>query len=157
MEVSTMTRIRVSSAIRKALLLVGFFAGVSASLSAQTMRTSRTFTGPKANTGTVSVSKVNGSLVLTLSSDFTVPDSPDPHWQVVDSKGAVYLLQRLDVKPGAMSPGAMLSDATKGAQTASINRSITLPSYIHDVAKVQIWCGFAETLLGEAPFDSPQD
>ena len=25
--------------------------------------------------------------MLTLSEDFKVPDTPDPHWQVVDSKG----------------------------------------------------------------------
>src|SRR3989441_4966258 len=28
-----------------------------------------------------------GQSVLTLSEDFKVPDTPDPHWQVVDSKG----------------------------------------------------------------------
>jgi hypothetical protein len=35
-----------------------------------------------------------------------------------------------------------------------MNRSITLPSYITDVAKVQFWCGYAEVLLGEASFAS---
>ncbi|MGQ0666409.1 MAG: hypothetical protein ACT4O4_05180, partial [Nitrospiraceae bacterium] len=29
---------------------------------------------------------------------------------------------------------------------------ITLPAYVSDVAKVQIWCAFAEVLLGEASF-----
>jgi len=36
-----------------------------------------------------------------------------------------------------------------------VNRSITVPSYVPDIAKVQIWCAFAETLLGEASFVSP--
>jgi hypothetical protein len=56
---------------------------------------------------------------------------------VVDSQGNVYLLQKLDIKGD------------------KVNRSITLPSYIHGVAKVQIWCAFAETNLGEAAFDTP--
>jgi hypothetical protein len=33
-----------------------------------------------------------------------------------------------------------------------MNRSITLPSYISDVAKVQFWCAYAEVVLGEASF-----
>jgi hypothetical protein len=32
------------------------------------------------------------------------------------------------------------------------NRSIVLPTYIHDVQKVQVWCSYAEVLLGEASF-----
>ena len=56
---------------------------------------------------------------------------------MVDSRGNVYLLDRVQAKNG------------------KYNKSITLPSYIPDVARVQIWCAFAETLLGEAPFDSP--
>ena len=99
--------------------------------------TSKPFSGVKANTGTVTHSKEGGQNVLTLSDDFKVPDTPDPHWQVVDSKGNSYLLQRLPVKGD------------------KVNRRITLPSYVPDVAKVQIWCAFAETLLGEAPFESP--
>ena len=35
------------------------------------------------------------------------------------------------------------------------NKTITLPSYVRDVAKVQIWCAWAEALLGETTFDSP--
>src|SRR6266478_1549097 len=101
------------------------------------MHTSGPFQGPKANKGTVTHSNKDGKSVLTLSDDFVVPDTPDPHWQVVDSKGQVYLLDRLQAKNG------------------KYNKSITLPAYVKDVAKVQIWCAFAETLLGEAPFDSP--
>ena len=99
--------------------------------------TSKPFSGVKVNGGTVTHSKQGGRQVLTLSDDFKVPDTPDPHWQAVDSHGTVYLLDRLQAKNG------------------KYNKSITLPSYIHDVAKVQIWCAFAETLLGEAPFDAP--
>ena len=76
-----------------------------------------------------------GQNVLTLSDDFKVPDTPDPHWQVVDSKGRTYLLQRLPVKGD------------------KVNRRIILPAYVPDVVKVQIWCAFAETLLGEADFE----
>ena len=97
--------------------------------------TSGKFAGPKANTGTVTHSVENGKNILAVSADFTVPDTPDPHWQVVDSKGNVYLLNRFPIK---------------GDQ---VNRKITLPAYIKDVAKVQVWCAFAEVLLGEASFD----
>lgn len=95
------------------------------------------FKGVKVNGGTVMHESKDGRIVLTLSSDFKVPEAPDPHWQVVDSKGNVYLLQKLTVKPD------------------KLNRSITLPAYVHDVVKVQMWCAFAEVLLGEASFESP--
>jgi hypothetical protein len=85
----------------------------------------------------------DGKHVLTLSADFKVPDTPDPHWQVVDSTGRVFLLQRLGVK----SLGGLAKDR--------VNTSITLPAYIQDVAKVQIYCSWAEAVLGEAPFDAP--
>jgi len=99
---------------------------------------SKKFAGPKANAGTVSFVKHGPSITLTLSDDFVVPDTPAPHWQVVDSKGNVYLLQRLKIKED------------------KLNKTITLPSYVKDVAKVQIWCAWAETLLGEASFDMVQ-
>jgi hypothetical protein len=35
------------------------------------------------------------------------------------------------------------------------NREITVPKYVPDIAKVQIWCAFAETNLGEATFEHP--
>ncbi|MFO0829867.1 MAG: hypothetical protein U0572_17125 [Phycisphaerales bacterium] len=94
-----------------------------------------TFMGVKANTGHVTHSTVNGQSVLTLSDDFKVPDAPAPHWQVVDSQGNVYLLQRLMVKGD------------------KLNKSIVVPSYVKDIAKVQIWCAWAETSLGEASFE----
>jgi hypothetical protein len=117
------------------VLLAGLL--LSAGAYAADGHTSGPFRGPKANTGTVTHTNVDGKNVLTLSDDFQVPQAPDPHWQVVDSQGNVYLLQRLEIKGD------------------KINRSIILPSYIHDIAKVQIWCAFAETNLGEAVFDSP--
>ena len=36
-----------------------------------------------------------------------------------------------------------------------MNRSLVVSSYVPDVAKVQIWCAVAETLLGEAAFEKP--
>lgn len=105
------------------------------SASAQNgMQTSMKFTGAKANTGTVTHSMMNGKHVLTLSSDFVTPDTPDPHWQIVDSKGNTFLLQRIAIKEDKM------------------NRSITLPAYIQDIAKVQIYCAWAEAVLGETTF-----
>jgi hypothetical protein len=98
---------------------------------------SKPFMGVKANTGTVTHTKVNGLHVLTLSDDFKVPDAPAPHWQIVDSKGNVFLLQRLVIKED------------------KLHKSITLPAYIKDVARVQIWCAWAEVLLGETTFDVP--
>lgn len=93
------------------------------------------FEGKKANTGfAIHTKSHEGKNVLTLSDDFKIPDAPAPHWQVVDSKGNVYLLNMLKIKDN------------------KFNKQITLPGYIPDVAKIQIWCSYAETLLGEASF-----
>ncbi len=119
------------------------------------MHTSSQFKGAKVNAGTVTHSKQNGKNILTLSNDFQVPDTPDPHWQVVDSKGTVYRLERLDVKEGAMAMGVMTGMGMKGGKDIQFNRSITLPAYVPDVAKVQIYCAWAEALLGEATFEKP--
>ena len=105
--------------------------------TAQMTHTSKPFQGSKANTGTVTHSVQGGKHQLTLSDDFKVPDTPDPHWQVITSKGQVFLLQKLMIKGD------------------KLNKTITLPAYITDVAKVQIWCAWAEVNLGEAAFDSP--
>jgi len=99
--------------------------------------TTGVFSGVKVNGGTVTHTKDGMKNILTLSDDFKIPDTPAPHWQVVDSKGNVYLLQRLVIKGDKQ------------------NRSIVVPSYVKDIAKVQIWCAFAETLLGEASFPKP--
>src|SRR6184192_2244872 len=102
--------------------------------------TSSQFQGPKANKGTVTHSIKDGKSVLTLSDDFVVPDTPDPHWQVMDSDGNVYLLDKLK---------------TKAFIGTSYKKEIVLPSYIKNVSKVVIWCAFAEVNLGEATFTSP--
>jgi hypothetical protein len=96
--------------------------------------TSKKFEGVKANTGTVTAVVDNGKITLTVSPDFVIPDTPAPSWQIVDEKGDVFLLQQFKVKGGT-------------------NRSITLPSYIRSVARVQVWCSYAEVLLGETSFD----
>jgi hypothetical protein len=114
-----------------AVAAVALVAGVA---SAQT-HTSKTFTGAKVNAGTVTHTVQGGKNILTLSADFKVPDTPDPHWQVVDSKGTVYPLQRLGIKGD------------------KVNTSITVPSYIKDIATVQIYCAWAETVLGETTFN----
>ena len=90
---------------------------MSASLSLAQGHTSKPFSGAKVHAGNVTHSTKDGKDVLTLSDDFTVPDTPDPHWQVVDSKGNTYLLQRLGVK----SLGGLAKDR--------INMSITLPAF----------------------------
>jgi len=95
------------------------------------------FAGKTVNGGTVTHEHRAGRHMLTVSPDFQVPGSPDPHWQVVDGRGTVYLLDRLKLKDD------------------KINRSITLPAYIGDVVKVQMWCAWAEVVLGEATFSSP--
>src|SRR5207244_308719 len=116
---------------------------MSASLALAQGHTSSKFSGAKVNAGTVTHTVKDGKNVLTLSDDFKVPDTPDPHWQVVDSKGNTYLLQRLGVKNLA------------GLAKDRINMSITLPAYVKDIAKVQIYCAWAEAVLGEAPFSAP--
>lgn len=101
------------------------------------MHMSSAFKGIEVNGGTVSYSVNKGVISLMLSEDFKIPGTPAPHWQVVDTKGNTYLLQQLRVKDEKQ------------------NRMIKLPSYIKSVAKVQIWCSFAEVNLGEAVFKKP--
>ena len=107
---------------------------------AQDMHTSSQFQGPKANKGHVTHSTQGGKSVLTLSDDFVVPDTPDPHWQLVDSDGNVYLVDKLKTK-------AFIGDKFK--------KEVVVPSYVKNVSKVVIWCAFAEVNLGEASFSSP--
>src|SRR6266516_870890 len=97
------------------------------------------FQGPKANKGHVTHSTRDGKSVLTLSDDFVVPDTPDPHWQLVDSDGQVYQLDKLKKK-------SLPSD--------KYQKEIVLPSYVKNVSKVIIWCAWAETNLGEASVSS---
>lgn len=102
--------------------------------SAMMTTKSTAFKGIEVNGGTVSFSMKNGKGMLELSSDFKIPNTPAPHWQIVDGQGNTYLLNQLKIK----------DDMT--------NRSITLPSYIKSIKKVQIWCSFVEVNLGEATF-----
>ena len=118
-------------------ILFGAYAPIAL---AQHVHVSSQFEGPKANKGTVTHSIKDGKSVLTLSDDFVVPDTPDPHWQVVDSHGNVYLLDKLKTKPYA---------------EGGYKKGIVLPRYVKNVTKVVIWCAFAETNLGEAKFSSP--
>jgi hypothetical protein len=122
----------------RGLLMTTMLFAVSA--VAQDAHTTGQFQGPKANKGHVTHSTRDGKSVLTLSDDFVVPDTPDPHWQVVDSDGQVYLLDKLKKK-------ALLGD--------KYQKEIVLPSYVKNVKKVVIWCAWAEANLGEASFTSP--
>lgn len=98
--------------------------------------TTSQFQGPKANTGTAMFYRENGKAMLKVSDDFKVPDTPAPTWRVVDSKGNIYTLDAFKIKAGE-------------------KRQVVLPSYIQDAAKVQVYCAWAEVILGEAPFASP--
>ena len=122
----------------RGLLMTTVLFAVSA--VAQDAHTTGQFQGPKANKGHVTHSMRDGKSVLTLSDDFVVPDTPDPHWQVVDSDGQVYQLDKLKTK-------ALLGD--------KYQKEIVLPSYVKNVKKVVIWCAWAEANLGEASFSSP--
>jgi hypothetical protein len=122
----------------RGLLMTTMLFAVSA--VAQDAHTTGQFQGPKANKGHVTHSTRDGKSVLTLSDDFVVPDTPDPHWEVVDSDGQVYQLDKLKKK-------ALLGD--------KYQKEIVLPAYVKNVSKVVIWCAWAEANLGEASFSSP--
>src|SRR6266702_4665079 len=122
----------------RGLLMTTMLFAVSA--VAQDAQTNGQFQGPKANKGHVTHSTRDGKNILTLSDDFVVPDTPDPHWQVVDSDGQVYQLDKLKKK-------AFLGD--------KYQKEIVLPAYVKNVSKVIIWCAWAEANFGEASFSSP--
>src|SRR5262244_1542766 len=131
---------RILKVMFAALVATALGLSASSAFAQSGMHTSSQFQGPKANKGTVSHSHKDGKNVLTLSDDFVVPDTPDPHWQVVDSDGQVYLLDKLKKK-------ALLGD--------KYQKEIVLPGYVKNVSKVIIWCAWAEANLGEASFSSP--
>jgi hypothetical protein len=118
-------------------LLAALFAVALAGGPALAADVTTPFAGKAVNGGTVTHEHRDGRHMLRVSDDFKVPGSPDPHWQVVDSKGNVYLLDRLTLKDD------------------KVNRAITLPAYIPDIVRVQMWCAWAEVVLGEASFSSP--
>ena len=106
-------------------------------MAMMTKTRTRPFAGEAVNGGTATHMKDGNRTQLTLSEDFKVPDTPAPHWQVVDSNGNAYLLNRLMI------------------EGKRYNQTITVPTYVKDIAKVQIWCAFAEVVLGEARFEAP--
>jgi len=118
--------------------LVAALTTASVSFAAKGPQTSSKFEGPKANTGTVTHTVENGKSILRVSADFKVPDTPAPTWRVVDSKGNIYTLDAFKIKSGNNE-----------------KREVVVPSYVHDIVKVQVYCAWAEVLLGEAAFTSP--
>ena len=134
-----MKRFPVTSAAMIALIFVlGAALTVSVGFAKHDeQHTSTVFKGAKVNGGTVTHMRAGNKSILKLSADFKIPDTPDPHWQVIDSKGESHLLQALKVKDGIS------------------NLEITLPGHVPDVAKVQIWCAYAQVLLGESSFAKP--
>jgi hypothetical protein len=116
-------------------LAVSLATGVTLANKHET-HTSGQFAGPKANTGTVSHLYENGKSILRVSSDFKVPDTPAPTWRIVDSKGNVYTLDAFKIKGGE-------------------KRQVMVPGFVGDIAKVQVYCAWAEILLGETSFASP--
>ncbi len=128
-----LTRSRRSFTLAVAGVALSLLAGAHLALAGPN-QVSKPFAGAKVNGGTVTMATTGSAVTLTLSADFKVPDTPDPHWQVVDAQGNTFLLQRLGIKGD------------------KVNRSITLPAYVKGVTKVQIYCAWAEALLGEAPF-----
>jgi len=123
--------------ISSVFTLIAAFAVASLAIASDNpMHTSSTFQGPKANTGTVSHVYENGKSMLRVSSDFKVPDTPAPTWRVVDSNGNIYTLDAFKIKGGE-------------------KREVVVPSYIPNIAKVQVYCAFAQVLLGDAGFSSP--
>ena len=97
--------------------------------------TTTKFEGVKANSGTASHARSGNNDTLTWSEEFKIPDTPAPHWQVVDSRGQVFTLERLKIKDD------------------KLNQTITLPRDVKGVAKVIIYCAWAEANLGETTFD----
>jgi hypothetical protein len=119
-----------------ALMAVLIAASVTFAASKSDVHSTAQFQGPKANTGTAMHTYENGKSILRVSDDFKVPDTPAPTWRVVDSKGVVYTLDAFKIKGGE-------------------KRMVVVPSYVNNIAKVQVYCAWAEVILGEAPFSSP--
>src|SRR6266705_850074 len=131
---------RILKVMFAALVVTVLGLSASGAFAQSGSHTSSQFQGPKANKGTVTHSTRDGKSILTLSDDFVVPDTPDPHWQVVDSDGTVYQLDKLKKK-------ALIGD--------KFQKEIVVPGYVKNVSKVVIWCAWAEANLGEASFSSP--
>lgn len=132
-----MQRVRTGRMLQMVLVVALAVAVLGAGSIAAADEMTKPFTGKAVNGGTVTLSKQGDKTMLSLSGDFQVPGSPDPHWQLVDSKGTVYLLDRLKLKDD------------------KINTRIIVPAFVPDIVKVQMYCAWAEVVLGEAPFNQP--
>ena len=95
--------------------------------------TTSKFQGPKANTGMAVHTVENGKSILRVTADFKVPDTPAPTWRVVDSKGNIHTLEAFKIKGGE-------------------KRQVIVPAFVQDIVKVQVYCAWAEIILGEASF-----
>src|SRR5437763_16330272 len=98
-------------------LIVGLM--FTAFAAAQDMHQSNQFQGPKANKGFVTHSNRDGKSVLPLSDDLVVPDTPDPHWRVVDSEGQEY-------DPDKLRKNALLGD--------KYQKEMSVPGYVKKVS-----------------------
>jgi len=98
--------------------------------------TTTTFQGNAVNGGTAIHFRQDGKSLLRVSDDFKVPNTPAPTWRVIDSKGVIYTLDAFKIKGGE-------------------KRQVVVPAYVTNIAKVQVYCAWAEAVLGEANFSSP--
>lgn len=103
-------------------------------MSTMTRSLSTVFQGPEVRGGTVTLEGQGSARTLTLSDDFMIPGAPAPHWRVVDGAGDAHLLQRL---------------VTAGDH---FHKTIPVPAFVGEVARVQVYCAFAEAVLGEVTF-----
>ena len=126
------------NSMKSVFALIAMATAVSVTFAAakSDVHTTSMFQGAKANTGTAIHTYENGRSILRVSQDFKVPDTPAPTWRVVDSKGTVYTLDAFKIKGGE-------------------KREVMVPAYVSDIAKIQVYCAWAEVLLGEASFSSP--
>ncbi len=114
--------------------LLSLFASSVSLAPTDGLHTSSTFRA-ESEYGTVIPLVENGKSILRVSDDFKVPDTPAPTWRVVDTKGNVYTLEAFKIKGGE-------------------KRQVEVPAYVPNIAKVQVYCAWAEVLLGEASFAS---
>jgi cation diffusion facilitator CzcD-associated flavoprotein CzcO len=87
--------------------------------------------------GTATYTVESGKRILRVSADFKVTDTQAPTWRVIDSKGNVYTLDGFKIKAG------------NGEK-----REVMVPAYVKDIVKVQVYCAWAEVILGEAGFST---
>jgi hypothetical protein len=133
----SMAELRASS--RLAAILFALATAALADSVAVAQEVTSPFRGGAVPSGTVKHEREGDRHILVLSNDFSIHEEPpDPHWRVVDTRGNVFLLDKLKVQ-------------------GRVNSRITLPGYITSVAKVEMWCAFAETVLGTAEFAQPVD